>query len=418
MPKYTKYGLNHHWISGFRMGQLTPCFMQEVSPGEIWKGRSGAIFRLAPIDYPVFMQMKLHVNFFYVPYRLVWDEFPEVFSGEDTSTAWPTITYSPTNTIWHNFGAHTNVLSTPDLNALPIRVFNKIWNEHFRNPLEQSERTLDTVGGDLPLVHHSSNEYYGSIQTELQQQTNPEQIEVQSGTPDYIEVPDVREAFNRQRFGERRAAFGEKYEDVLLTEHGVNIKEVRLNRPEHCARGQATMGISEVVATATSASEETGEYRGHGITGMQVKFPARKFPEPGMLMGVMYARPRLQLITSTDHTFFTDSIDDLFRPHLVSDTQQIVSSGEIYCNDSSYSNFGYLGKYDHLRHARDTIAGRTDINNYVCDKELSSTPTVAYLHQVQEHDGIFQDQTAVRADIRCMFDHKISKLSPIPRRKK
>jgi hypothetical protein len=419
--KFNKYGLNHHWISGNRMGQLNPCFLQEVSPGEVFKGNSRAVFRLAPTALPVFMQMKIHLHFFYVPYRLVWDEFPEVWTGEDTSTAWPTISYSVVSTWWHSFGVPINSSSTPSINALPIRAYNLIWNEHFRNPLEQAEVSLDTVGSSLHKVHHSSNTYLGSIQTELAQGgATSETVDVNGssfGSLTY-NVVDQRDAMNRQRYKERRAAYGERYEDVLLNEHGMNINDVRLQKPEHCARARATMGISEVTVTATSTSEESGEYKGHGITGLGCKFPARKFPEPGILMGVWYARPRLQLKSRCDKIWTTTDIEDLYHPHLVSDTQQVVKSSEIYFDNTSYSNFGYVGKYDHLRHANDTIAGYTEIENYTAYKELSSTPTVAYLHQVQEQDHIFQDQTSVRSDIRCMFDHNIAKYSPIPRRKK
>lgn len=415
--KLQKYGLGHHWLTGFRMGKLVPMFMQEVSAGEIFKGSSNAVFRLAPMDFPKFMQFKLHAHVFYVPYRLLWDEFPEVFTGEDTSTAWPTITYAHINTIWSYFGIKSTSLVTPELSALPIRAFNKIWNEHFRNPLLQAERSEDTVTGSLPLVHHSSNEYFGRIQTELAQGgSTSEKVTVTTGEWDVV---DYRDAMNRQRYKERRALYGERYEDVLRAEHGIDISEVRLSKPEHCASAISTMGISEVVATATSATEETGEYRGHGITGMSLRFPARKFPEPGMLMGVIYARPRLQLENRIDKIFLTQDHEDLYHPHLNTDTQQIVKSDEIYHNVAGApTNFGYLGKYDHLRFARDTVAGFPETYDYALVKELSAVPTVTYLQQVQETDEPFQDQTTGRADVRAFFDHRISKLSPIPRRKK
>lgn len=414
MPKLNKYKLNHHWLQGLTMGELTPFFMQEVSPGEVFKGFSNAVFRMAPMDYPMFMQMNIHAHIFYCPYRLVLDEFPEMWTGEDTSTAWPTITYGITDQ-WAKFGIQPITAQTPTLNALPVRVWNTIWNEHFRNELEQSARSLDKID-TMPKVHHSSQDYYGSIQTELAQAGGTsEQVTVTGGVWDVV---DYRDAANRQRYKERRAAFGERYEDVLLTEHGIDISDTRLNKPEHCAHARATVGISEVTVTASSTGQEAGEYVGHGITGMKLNFPARKFPEPGLLMGVMYARPRLQLDQRIDHIWFTQDIEDLYHPHLNSDTQDIVSSGEIYSEAASYTNFGYIGKYDHLRKARDNIAGKTEIHNYAANVELSSTPTVAYLHQVQTQNNWFQDQTSSRSDLRCFFDHNISKLSPIPRRKK
>lgn len=411
-----KYGLRHHWLTATRMGKLTPFFMAEVSPGEVFHGSTSGLIRLAPIQLPAFTQIRLHANIFYVPYRILLDEFPEMWTGEDTTTPWPTITYSAIGTLWHYFGIRAISLQSPVLNAFPVYAYNAIWNSHYRNALLQNEVALNRISGDLLQVHHNPNEYYGSIQTELAQGgSTSEQVTVSGGVWDVV---DYRDAMNRQRYKERRALYGEKYEDVLRVEHGVDISDVRLSRPELVASGHATMGISEVVATASSTSENTGEYKGHGITGLRINMRKRKFPEPGILMGCVYARPRLQLMNRIDKMFLTQDIEELYQPHLVTDTQQIVSSGEVYSEAASYTNFGYVGKFDHLRTARDTIAGFGEINDYALFKELTSTPTVTVLQQVAEHDNIFQDQTNNRADFRMFFDHRIGKTSPIPRRKK
>jgi len=412
--KLNKYNMNHHWLTGFRMGNLVPFLTQEVSPGDVWRGFSNSIFRLAPMNFPAFMQLKLHAHIFYCPYRLVFDEFPEIWTGEDTSTAWPQITYNITDDLWGYLGVPLLTNQTPALNATHVRVYNHIWNSHFRNPLEQAEVALDTP--TVNKIHHPSSEYFGSIQTELAQGgSTSEQVTVAGGVWDVV---DYRDAMNRQRYKERRAAYGEQYEDVLRSEYGVDISEVRLQEPEHCAKGTATMGISEVVATATSATESTGEMKGHGVTGMRIPFPARKFPEPGLLMGVIYARPRFQLKTGIDHSLLIDNHEDLYHPHLETDTQETVSTNEIFANVVTPTSFGYIGKYDHLRKPRDRIAGMTEIHDYAAYRELSTIPTVAYLHQVQDYGAMFQDTGSSRADFKAFFDHRLSKLSRLRRRTK
>jgi hypothetical protein len=415
MARLNRYGMKHHWLTAFRMGKLVPFFLQEVSPGDIWKGFSNAIFRLAPMNHPVFVQMSLHAHIFYCPYRLLFDEFPEVWTGEDTTTAWPTKTYSISDAMWPYFGVPLMTLQTPSMNLMPVRCYNLIWESHFMNPLEQGLPSIDYTS-DLHAVHHASSEYYGSIQTELAQGgSTSEQVTVSGGVWDVV---DYRDAMNRQRYKERRAAYGERYEDVLLTEHGVDISDVRLQQPEHCARGRAVMGISEVVATASSTSETTGEMKGHGITGMRLNFPARKFPEPGLLMGVIYGRPRLQLNTGIDRLLLQNDHEELFHPHLSSDTQTTVSTNEIFANIATPTSFGYIGKYDHLRKPRDMIAGLSEVEDMAAYRSLTSVPTVAFLHQVQDYSHLFQDAGSSRADFKAFFDHRIGKLSSIPRRKK
>jgi hypothetical protein len=407
--------MQHHWLTNLNIGNLIPCFLQEVTPGDTWNGSSTAVFRLSPMDYPALTQLKVFVKFFYVPHRLVWDEFPEVFAGTDTSTAWPTITYSPAN-LWHYFGVGTNATSTPAMNALPVRAFNLVYNEFFRNANIESERATDEIG-NLPRIRFPSSDYYGGITTEIQQGTEVT-VDTSGAT---LGTTAIRDAMNEQRWLERRALYGEKYRDVLRTDYGVIASDKSLDRPEYCAGGSSVMGISEVVATATSTGEETGEIRGHGITGVRVNFKKRRFEEPGTLIGVAYARPRCQLLTGTDRIFLTNDKDDLYNPSMASDTQVTVSTAEIYNNAASYTDFGYQFRDEWLRSPRDTIAGNLTSganHGWVTNVELSSLPTVSYLQQVQEYESIFQDQTSGRLDIVGMFSHNIGKTSVIRKRVK
>lgn len=414
--KRFKYNMHHQWISAPRIGELRPCFLQEVTPGETWSGKSTAVFRLAPMDVPTYMSLKVCVHFFFVPHRLVWDEFEDVITGADTSTAWPTITYNSVGaTDLMEFGIGNSPTLNPEINALPIRAYNLVYNEHFRNHLIETERSLDAVG--VARVRFPSNDYYGGITTELQQGSE-ETIDTSGAT---LGVTAIKEAFNRQRFRERRSQYGERYRDYLAADFGVRTPDSRLDRPEHCARGRTTIGISEVVATATSTSENTGEYRGHGIAGMNIRFPKRRFLEHGTLVGVMYARPRLQLKTQHDRMWLSTDKEDLYQPSLADDRQVNVGIREIYAATGTDTVFGYQARDEWLRSARDVIAGKMKYaaqEPWTAHIPLSSAPTVSFLQQVQDYDHLFQDQTSNRNDLHSFFDHKIAKLSPIkPRRK-
>lgn len=409
--KYNKYNWNSHSIMGAPVGQLVPFFYAEVTPGDIWQGNINSIFRLAPLNKPLFMQMHVQDHLFYIPYRLLQDEFPEIWTGEDTSTAWPTITYNVANPIWAYYGVASNTSSTPEMNAFPVRAYNLVWNEHIRNPLEQSARSLDEVA-TLGRVHHRSNEYYGSIQTEIQQGTAVT-LDSSGAT---IPVTEVREKMAEQRYRERRATYGEQYDDVLKTEFGVNVGDVRMQRPEHIGRGRAVMGISEVVATATSASQNTGEYVGHGITTMRTRLRRNKFKEPGCIIGVRYIRPRLQLNTSCPHMFLVQDREDLYQPNLTHDTVSAVSSAEVYFDSATYSNFGYHPRYEHLRKPHDTIMNLSDVQDMAAYVELASTPSVTYLHQVQAYNNMFQ--SAADVDLLGYSDIRFNKLSVVPKRRK
>jgi hypothetical protein len=416
MKRY-KYNMHHQWLTAPRIGELHPVFIQEVTPGDTWSGKSTGVFRLAPLDVPSYMSLNVFVNFFFVPHRIVWDEFEDVITGADTTTSWPTITWGAAQIEhWYRFGATGGTTTSPsEMNALPVRAFNKVFNEHFRNHLIETERSLDSTA--IARVRFPTSDYYGGITDEIQQGSE-ETIDTSNPT---LGITNVTDAIRRQRIKEKRSQYGERYTD-LLASYGINAPDSRLDRPEHVARGKTTIGISEVVATATSTSENTGEYRGHGIAGMNIRFPKRRFNEHGTLIGVMYARPRLQLFEKFDKHWYIQDKEDLYHPELSGDTQVVVKNREVYSTASAADgNFGYQARDEWLRSPRDIIAGNMAVTAqkpWTAHVDLSAVPTQSYLQQVQDYDHLFQDQTSDRVDLHSFFDHKIAKLSIVRPRKK
>lgn len=412
-----KYNMHHQWIASNQIGHLTPMFIQEVTPGDTWSGRSTGVFRMAPLDLPTYMSLSIFVHYFFVPHRLVWDEFEEVVTGSDTTTPWPTLPSNVgTSTNWEKFGVQSHIVNNSlQLNALPVRAYNKIYNDHFRNNSTTVESSLNNMSTHR--VNFPSSDYFGGITSEIQQGS----VETIDSSGSTIPVTEIRDAFNRQRFKERRSQYGERFRDYLLSDFNVQCPDSRLDRSEHCASGKTTMGISEVVTTATSTEAETGSYRGHGITGLTVNFKKRYFPEHGTLMGVCYCRPRLQIKRTVPKHWLIGSKEDLYVPSLSSDTQVTVSSLEVDASKAPF-NYGYLPKDQWLRAPRDIIAGdMLGSHNDAWTATISNfagTPPLAFMQQVQEYDELFQDQSSIRSDIYQFFDHKISKKSVIKRRPK
>jgi hypothetical protein len=407
--KKNYYPMRHHWITNLEIGHLYPTFFQEVVPGDVWSGHSNSVFRLAPLDHPAYMQLKIFTKFFWVPYSKVFPEFPEIMAGTDTTTQFPTINYNPMPIFTaFGIGLSTQQMGEP-VNALPIRVYNKIYNDWFRDTEHYSEIHPDNL--QLHRIQFPHDDYFGSIKTETVQ-GEAETIDT-SGAE--VETADIMASIRRQRLAEKRAKYGERYTDLLLSDFGIRGAGGSIDRAHYIASSQATMGISEVVATATSQGENTGEIRGHGITGKRINFRPRRFKEHGMIMGVTYARPRLQLRQRTDRIWLPkEGKNAYYLPALDVDAWDAISSLEIYNEDATPANFGYLPRYDELRKPRDTIAGNllsTQGEGYTAHVDIDSVPTVAYLQQVQEYNHMFQDQTSTRLDITAFFDHQIGKRS-------
>lgn len=146
---------SHGYKSTFNSGFLVPFYVDEVLPGDSFKLTATLFARLATPIVPFMDNLYLETFFFFVPNRLVWDNWQK-FNGEQKnptdSTDFLIPTVSGTNvqnqTLWDYFGLPTNVNKALKVNALPFRAYNLIFNEWFRD--ENLQESLKVPTGDGP----------------------------------------------------------------------------------------------------------------------------------------------------------------------------------------------------------------------------------------------------------------------------
>ena len=146
---------SHGYKTTFNSGYLVPFYVDEVLPGDSFKLTATLFARLATPIVPFMDNLYLDTFFFFVPNRLVWDNWQK-FNGEQKnpsdSTDFLIPTVSGTNvqnqTLWDYFGLPTNVGKELKVNALPFRAYNLIFNEWFRD--ENLQESLKVSTGDGP----------------------------------------------------------------------------------------------------------------------------------------------------------------------------------------------------------------------------------------------------------------------------
>lgn len=140
----------------FNEGFLIPFFCDEVLPGDTFKLKTSVLARLSTPIVPVIDNMFLDMQFFFVPNRLLWDHWTN-FNGEQrdpsdsTDYLVPTVT-SPaggfaTQSIFDYLGLPTGV-SNLTVNSLPLRAYNLIWNEWYRDENLQDSVTVEHGDSD------------------------------------------------------------------------------------------------------------------------------------------------------------------------------------------------------------------------------------------------------------------------------
>jgi len=146
----------------FDSGLLIPFFVDEILPGDTMKASSHFLARLATPIFPYMDNVFLDVHYFFVPNRLVWDNWEELNGaqedpGDSTDFLVPQLsaaTHSAgfaENSIYDYLGLPTKIagIDQPDMpNALILRAYNLIWNEWYRD--ENLQNSLPVPKDDGP----------------------------------------------------------------------------------------------------------------------------------------------------------------------------------------------------------------------------------------------------------------------------
>jgi hypothetical protein len=133
---------------------LYPVFVEPVLPGDTMKLTPRNFSRLNPVVYPFFDNIKYQTFFFFVPARLVWENW-ERFQGAQDNPDDPVDYLLPqvdadggfdTGSIFDYVGG-IPVGVDLDVDALPFRGINRIYNEWFRDENLQDSLTVNMDDG-------------------------------------------------------------------------------------------------------------------------------------------------------------------------------------------------------------------------------------------------------------------------------
>lgn len=165
----------------FDAGYLVPFLVDEVLPGDHLKYDVTAYVRMSTPLFPLFDNQRVDTFFFYVPCRLLWDKWVR-FMGEQLAPTdtidftIPQIVSTPggyaQGSIYDHMGLPTEAqmggANTITHSALPLRAYNQIFNQWFRDQNVTTNATQatgdgpDTVSWYALLRRAKSHDYFTS----------------------------------------------------------------------------------------------------------------------------------------------------------------------------------------------------------------------------------------------------------------
>lgn len=152
--KRSKFSLSNYKLFSADMGELIPCGLTEVLPGDSLQHNTSALIRCSPLLAPVMHPVDVRIHHWFVPHRLVWDDWEDFITGGPDgmdASAFPTITIgggsgAAVGSLADYLGVPTGV-NNIEVSALPFRGYAMIWNEWYRDQDLQSELVIDTSDG-------------------------------------------------------------------------------------------------------------------------------------------------------------------------------------------------------------------------------------------------------------------------------
>lgn len=312
-PKKNVFDLTHDVKLSAEMGNLTPILTLECVPGDKFDIGCESLIRFAPMIAPVMHRMDVSMHYFFVPNRILWNNWEKFITGNEEVVA-PFIPIEDSLTWWPQYARKfADYLGVPpiqaggqtqNVSALPFAAYQCIYNEYYRD--QNLEAPIDyklTDGNNIvsstvdiqrlaTLRKRAWEHDYFTASLPFAQKGAAVDIPLGTITTPYAKIEgtggydvpntsggnysvdnapsplvnglyapsttaevepttinDLRRAFRLQEWLEKNARGGTRYIESILTHFGVKSSDKRLQRPEYITGVKSPVVISEIVNT-------------------------------------------------------------------------------------------------------------------------------------------------------------------------
>ena len=153
--KRSKFNLTHTHSTTADAGQLIPFLLQPTLPGDRFRIGLKNFIRCQPMVAPLMHEVYLYTQYWYVPYRILWDNWEDFITGGGDLNASPSFPYVTAPSGGWKPGSLADYFGFPikqagiEVSAMPFRAYAEIWNNRYRDEdLQTDVNIVYTDGND------------------------------------------------------------------------------------------------------------------------------------------------------------------------------------------------------------------------------------------------------------------------------
>lgn len=429
--KRSTFDRSHGYKTTLDAGKLIPVYVDEALPGDTFDVKASMFGRLNTPLVPIMDNIKFDIHFFSVPCRLVWDNWQkfmgeQVDPGDSIDFVIPTLNTTGLafgeDTIFDYFGLPTKITGVADVNALPLRCYNLIWNQWYRSQDLQDSVTVNKGDGpdllsDYAILDRGKRKDYftsclpfaqkgdavsiplgtsAPITTNASVVGQPLSIDlagtqkflsvsassiVSNGGNDtsnlgnlYADLSDataatinaLREAFATQRFLEKDARGGTRYIELIKSHFNVDSPDARLQRPEYLGGGSVDVNLTPVAQTSNDGTNgSVGDLGAVGTFSVNQNGFVKSFTEHEYIIGLVSIRADLTYQQGLNKLWSRQTRYDFYWPTFAHLGEQAVLNKEIYTQGTLADNdvFGYQERFSEYKYKPSQITGQFRSNH-------------------------------------------------------